>query len=436
MKRIRGIALAVVTLFSSTLGVTPPQAEITLVGKGLIPGTALDKSGLTGNICQAGNPDNCVPRALFGGFGSALAYTGHNHVFIAAPDRGPFDGLTDIPYLDRVHFLKITTDLDAPFPNIKTTLLDTRLLRNERGQAFVGAAGAFDAHNERATLRFDPEGIRVGLLGTFFISDEYGPDVLEFDLFGRLLRRLHVPPKFKINNPSSDPNNELLFNASGRQANRGMEGLAISPNDRFLFGIMQNSLLQDNALTPGTTDRVGLNNRILKIDLLTGRKREYVYVLEAFNRGQGVSEILAINDHEFLVIERDNRSNLQTPPQAPTRKKIYKIDLNGATDVSDIDSLPAGPLPADIVPVQKTLFIDLLDPAFNLAPTIAEKIEGLAWGPDLHDGRHLLYVMSDNDLNPNLDTQIYAFAIDSSLIDFEKQFLPLPLYPPWLIPRD
>ena len=33
---------------------------------------------------------------------------------------------------------------------------------------------------------------------------------------------------------------------------------------------------------------------------------------------------------------------------------------------------------------------------------VAEKIEGLAWGPDLPDGRHLLYVVSDNDLYPSL----------------------------------
>jgi phytase-like protein len=436
MKRIRGIVLVIVTLFGTTLGITPPPVGITLVGKGLVPGTALDKSRLTGNICQAGNLTNCVPQTLFGGFGSALTYTGHNNVYIAAPDRGPFDGLTDVPYLDRFHFLKITTDLDAPFPNINTVLLETRLLRNERGQAFVGAAGSFDVNKERATLRFDPEGIRVGLLGTFFISDEYGPDVFEFSPSGHLLRRLNVPSKYEISNPNEDPNNELLLNTSGRQANRGMEGLAISPNNRFLFGMMQNALIQDNGLDPGTTDRVGLNNRILKIDLLTGRKQEYVYVLDAINRGQGVCEILAINDHEFLVLERDNRSNLQTPPQAPTRKTIYKIDITGATDVSGVDSLPAGPLPAGIVPVQKTLFINLLDPAFNLAATIPEKVEGLAWGPNLHDGRHVLYVISDNDLNPNLDTQIYSFAIDPSLIDFEKQFLPFPVYPPWLVPRN
>jgi len=437
MVRTWSTALAVLTLIVASLWVStwPSRTQaatpgITLIGKGLVNGTALDKSGLTGTICQAGVPTNCVPKAIFGGFGSDLTYTGHDNVFIAAPDRGPFDGLTDVPYLDRVHFLHITTNVGAPFPNIRTVLLDTRLLKNELGQTFVGATGAFDVNNELGTLRLDPEGIRVGNDGTFYVSDEYGPFVFEFDRQGHLVRRIAVPSKFSIANPSADPNAELLGNTSGRQANRGMEGLAISPDGRTLFGIMQSALLQDNGLSAGTTNRLGLNNRILKIDLVTGETHEYVYVLDAINRGQGVSEILAINDHEFLILERDNRSNLQSPPQAPTRKTIYKINLAGATDVSGIESLPAGALPIGVVPASKTLFIDLLDPAFNLAPSIAEKIEGLAWGPDLEDGRHVLYVISDNDLNPDLATQIYAFAIDASLLNFERQFLPGPLYPP------
>ncbi|MFY9221389.1 MAG: esterase-like activity of phytase family protein [Blastocatellia bacterium] len=430
----RSLVLAlIVSIISISAWPSPTRAAdpgIELIGSGLIDGAALDQSGQTGEICQAGAPANCVPKAIFGGLGSDLAYTGHDNVFIAAPDRGPFDGLTDIPYLDRVHFLHMTTDVGAPFPNIHTLLLDTRFLKNEFGQTFVGAAGAFNVSDPPATLRLDPEGIRVGASGTFYLSDEYGPYLFEFDRQGHLLRRIAVPSKFFIANPNADPTAELLGNTSGRQANRGMEGLAISPDGHTLFGIMQSALLQDNGLNPGTTDRRGLNNRILKVDLITGATQEYVYVLEAINRGQGVSEILAINDHEFLVLERDNRSNLQSPPQAPTRKKIYKIDLTGATDVSGIESLPAGALPAGVVPVSKTLFIDLLDPDFNLVPTIAEKIEGLAWGPDLADGRHLLYVISDNDLNPNLATQIYAFAIDASLVSFEEQILPGPLFPP------
>ena len=87
-------------------------------------------------------------------------------------------------------------------------------------------------------------------------------------------------------------------------------------------------------------------------------------------------------------------------------------------------------MPAGVTPVSKQLFINLLDPDLNLAGTIPEKIEGLAWGPDLLDGRHVLYVISDNDLNPSLGTQIYAFAIDPSLLNFQEQLLPGPLYPP------
>ena len=428
MMRLLGTVTAVLLVISSTFSFSsssprPLVPGITMIGQGLVSGSATDKSGLTGVICQQGSPANCVSKAIFGGFGSDVTYTGHDNVFLAAPDRGPFDGLTDVPYLDRVHFLHITTDVGVSFPNIQTTLLDTRFLKNKGGEILVGAAGAF-------ANRFDPEGVRVTPQGTFYVSDEYGPYIFEFNRQGQLLRSLSLPAKFAIANPSANPNAELLGNTAGRQANRGMEGLAISPDGSTLFGIMQNALIQDNGLNPGTTDRLGLNNRILKVDLATGETHEYVYVLEAINRGQGACEILAINDHEFLVVERDNRSNLQTPPQAPTRKKIYKIDLNGATDVSDIESLPAGALPVGVVPVTKTLFIDLLDPEYSLIPTIAEKIEGLAWGPDLEDGRHVLYLFSDNDLNPSLASQIFSFAIDPALINLEQQFLPGPLYPP------
>ncbi|HSE24845.1 MAG TPA: esterase-like activity of phytase family protein [Pyrinomonadaceae bacterium] len=427
MMRVLSATLVALALSTSLLSVPTHSSNaltpgITLIGKGVISGSALDSSGLTGNICQESAPTNCVPKAIFGGFGSDITYTGHDNVFIAAPDRGPFDGLTDVPYIDRFYFLHITTDTEAPFPNIHTALLDTRFFKNETNQTFVGAAGDFD-------LRLDPEGIRVGSTGTFYISDEYGPYLFEFNRQGQLIRRLEVPSKFAIANPSSNPNTELA-NTSGRQGNRGMEGLAISPDGRYLFGIMQNALLQDHGLTPGTTDRLGLNNRILKIDTVTGETKEYVYVLDAINRGQGVCEILAINDHEFLVVERDNRSNLQSPPQAPTRKTIYKIDLTGATDISGMASLPAGALPAGVTPASKSLFINLLDADLNLTATIPEKIEGLAWGPDLEVGRHVLYVISDNDLNPALATQIYAFAIDASLIDYEPQWLPGPLYSP------
>ena len=437
-RRTIGLLTLTVLVFNvcPVFAVTP---GVEFIGRGVVSGSAVDRSGLAGDICQASDPSNCVSKAILGGFGSDVSYTGHDNVFIAAPDRGPFDGLTDVDYIDRFHFFHITTDLTRPFnQRVQSVLLDTRFLRNEFGQNFLGAADAFVAGNQAESLRFDPEGIRVAPDGTFYISDEYGTYIFQFDRQGNIIRRMPVPLRFFIANPSADPTAELLGNTSGRQANRGMEGLAISPDGSTLFGIMQNALLQDNGLAPGTTNRLGLNNRILKVDLATGQTEEYVYVLDAINRGQGACEILAINDHEFLVVERDNRSWLAAEPQAPTRKTIHKIDISGATDVSGIASLPAGALPAGVTPVQKLVvpepFINLLDPALGLnlndANAIAEKIEGLSWGPDLADGRHVLYVFSDNDLNPSLATQIFAFAIDPEVLDHEPQILPGPLFAP------
>lgn len=417
---------------------------VSLIGVGFVPGTALDASGLARrSICQVDDAANCIDQATLGGFGSAVAYTGFNDVFLTVPDRGPFDGRTDVPYRNRFHFMRIKTKVGAAFPNITTTLLDTRFL-NAGHRSLVGDSSAFDS-------RFDPEGVSVGALGTFYVSDEYGPHINEFLPTGHLLRRIRVPEKFAIANPSGDIDDrgnslELYpgFNVAGRQANRGMEGLAITPNGRYLFGMMQNALIQDNGLNSATPPgRRGLNNRILKVDLLTGRTWEFVYVVDAINQGRGVNEILAINDHELLALERDNRSLVPTPPNAaelPNLKRIYRINLNGATDVSDEASLPetGAALAPDIVPVTKTLFIDMLDPSYKVNATqtirdvIAEKMEALAWGPDLPDGRRVLYVFSDNDLFPGRPTQIYAFAIDGSArganLDFRRQQILIPTF--------
>jgi len=93
--------------------------------------------------------------------------------------------------------------------------------------------------------------------------------------------------------------------------------------------------------------------------------------------------------------------------------------------------------------VTKTLFIDLLDPSYKVSATrtikdvVAEKTEGMAWGPKLKDGRLAFYVFSDNDLFPNLPTQIYAFAIDPAAagISYKPQQVLLPFLWPWELPR-
>ena len=462
-------ALLVTASAARMLAADPPDAGVTLIGTGSVNGTDLDKSGLAGStICAIDInkvvTNNCIDAATLGGFGSGFTYTGHDNVFLGVPDRGPFDGRTNLPYPTRVHFFHMTVNPAAAFPNITTTLLDTRFLKGTGNTSFVGDAYAFNQDDEAAT-RFDPEGARVDRDGNFHISDEYGPYIRKFNRQGHLLARIPLPTKFlldpvggrqsgDINNPVDAASLELTpaYNVTGRQANRGMEGLTITPDGRMLVGLMQNALIQDNGLqivadntvVPG---RRGLNNRILTIDIETGETHEYVYTVDAINQGRGVNELLAINDHEFLVLERDNRTRLATPPTTPNLKRIYKIDLskNGLLDVTDVSDRPSLPelggaalTAVNITPVKKTLFIDLLKDVYKVNATqtikdvVAEKLEGLAWGPDLPDGRQVLYVVSDNDLNPAIGTQIYAFAVTASDagITFVRQEQPEPMFPP------
>jgi hypothetical protein len=55
----------------------------------------------------------------------------------------------------------------------------------------------------------------------------------------------------------------------------------------------------------------------------------------------------------------------------------------------------------------------MLSPKFALAgSSFPEKIEGLAFGPDLADGRRLLVVAVDNDFIAEKPILLHAFAVD------------------------
>jgi hypothetical protein len=395
--------------------ISTASAAVTFIGEGSIPGTATDQSGLSGLL-----EDGVTPRNLIGGFGSAITYSGNDDLYIATPDRGPADGTTT--YIDRLYTIKIALKkTGANQYEVKPSVISTKLMRLDGHDYFTGFSAAFDETGSTESLRFDPEGVRVSRCGkTAFVSDEYGPYLYEFDLHsGKRVRSLNLPNKFLIDipfpTPASGTNPELIRNAFGRQANRGMEGLAISPDGSKLYGIMQSPLLQDGALNDSFSRR-GINNRIVEIDIDSGEVREFLYQLA--DRSYGVSEILAINDHEFLVIERDGN-----PGTAAAFKRLIKIDIAGATDIRAIKQLPqTGPLPAGVTPVAKTPFLDLLDPAFGLAgASFPEKIEGLAFGPDLEDGRHLLIVTNDNDFTQTQPSRFFAFAIDPAGFNHQPQ---------------
>src|SRR5262249_48196569 len=79
--------------------------------------------------------------------------------------------------------------------------------------------------------------------------------------------------------------------------------------------------------------------------------------------------------------------------------QLFKIDLDGAVDVSDEDGLTAATHAVD-----KTLFLDLVAALTSngiAANRIPAKIEGIAFGPDVQDDHqprlHTLWISNDND---------------------------------------
>lgn len=368
-----------------------PQIEF--IGTASIAGDAPDLSG------DAKLLENGEPRNRLGGF-SALDYSGSGNQFAAMSDRGPDDGA--VGYSCRVQTLAIDIQPKAKTP-VSVKVVRTTLFTDKKGRPLTGLSSAIKTTKE-ISHRFDPEGFRYGPGGTMFVSDEYGPVLLQFADDGREQQRFKLPNHLLLENPSADRKIENESNSRGRASNRGMEGLAISSDGKCLVGIMQSPLLQDAEKDAAGLIR-GRNCRIVQVDIETERIREFVYQMDSVDNGN--SEILAYAANQFLVLERDSLAG----DNAAYRKLIH-VDVSKATDVADRSTLPAGELPPNLVQVTRRVYLDLLDPKWHLAgQSMPEKIEGLTFGPTLADGRQTLLVGSDNDFESANASLIWVFAV-------------------------
>jgi hypothetical protein len=276
----------------------------------------------------------------------------------------------------------------------------------------------------------DPESLALMADGSFYVGEEYGPFIYHFSKTGELLSTLRPPAAFI---PKTYPDTEggsmpIVFSSayyinSGRTPTHGFEAMGVTPDGRRLAALLQGPLVQDSGLSSSS-----INTRLLIFDLdpnaVTFEKpiAEYVYVLglDAGNQTTA-TELRAVNNHQFLVMERDSTGFGTSHPS--TYKRVILIDTDGASDILetgyDLDfqspgqlSLPESGLPNNITPVTRMDFLDMLDPTqlgkFGLnsaggttdTNSLASKWEGLALLPvsdqDFPDDYFLL-VGNDND---------------------------------------
>lgn len=416
------------------------HASVELIAMGSLTGNT-DLSGLSGAL------ENGLPGNILGGVGSGLTWAGGN-TFLATPDRGPnataYNPLVNdtTSYIARFQTLSLnlTQSSGGSLPySLTPTLTATTLLSSATALSYgSGAAGTGISGGASYTLgsgvpalnainntnyftgrsdgfaigsstnpdnaRLDPESIRLSNDGkSVFVSDEYGPYIYQFDrATGERIKSFALPSNLAVVNLSANGDVEISGNTTGRVANKGMEGLAITPDGKTLVGIMQAPLAQD----------ASKQVRIVTVDIATGVTHEYGYKLTT---GSGVSEIVALNDHQFLVDERDGKGLGDNSTAAV--KQLFIVDVNGATDISGIANLTSSNYTA--VTKSSAPFLDLVAAltAIGVNPKdIPAKIEGVSFGEDIVVNgvtKHTLYIANDNDFLPIITDSNHPTGIDN-----------------------
>jgi len=251
----------------------------------------------------------------------------------------------------------------------------------------------------------DPESIRIDpedpgrLLWT---SEGDRPRALKpflrsMDRAGKAAGEMAIPAMFAMQ-PGAErgPRNNLAF-----------EALSFAADGGSLWVGMEGALYEDGpAATPDAASvarftHLSRDGKLLgqfayPIDPIPGRPGPGKFA------DNGVTEILALDEHRLLVVERAAIQGEDGVFRNDIR--LYEADLSDASDISAIPAL-AG---ADYRPLGKRLVANL---GVLMQDARIDNIEGMSWGPTLANGGRTLIFVSDDNFNKAQVTQVLAFEV-------------------------
>lgn len=403
--------LAAAALLSSA---TIASAAVTYTGMWAVPGNTTDLSGL-----GSGFAANRLS------FGSDLFYDSASGTFWGNTDRGPGGGV--LSFQPRVH--QFSLDIQPNGTVAGFTLLKTVTFKTAGGAPFDGLNPLLLNGNKSVLgLSHDPEGLVVLRNGNFLVADEYGPSLYEFNSEGVFIRAFDTPSNLLPRRSDSTVNFVDGRGAAagervetGRQDNRGFEGLTLSLDGTKAIAVLQDPLMEEGG-PGGREGRRSRNVRVVVYDIESGESvSQYIYQLEdladingriagtandfaATSQGRniGLSGIMALPNGKFLILERDNRG-LGVDPAIDGilpvgSKRVFLADFSNATDVSGLSFSGTNTLPADVTPATKMLWLDIQAELEHSGVPVGEKMEGLAFGPWI-DGGLSFVVVTDNDFS-------------------------------------
>lgn len=284
---------------------------------------------------------------------------------------------------------------------VKNDLIDTVLitgktfLKNREGKNFPSSSNgkpAVDPESIRLwnnKIIWSSEGQRTIAPGETMLRN---PEIFIADKSGAYLDTFDLPEQLRVSSAKT-----------GVRNNGGFEGLSLSADGRYLFASVEEPLLQDG-------DRAGLGDstgivRIIKYNLSTKKAvAQYAYEIEAVAhpvfppsafRLNGISEILAVNDSQLLIVERSFSTG-----RLSCTIKVFIADLSEADDISHLHSLKG----AAYKKAPKKLVLNMDD-----LGRFVDNIEGVTFGPELSNGKRSLIFIADNNFIPLEKNQIFLF---------------------------
>lgn len=203
------------------------------------------------------------------------------------------------------------------------------------------------------------------------------------------------------------PHNLLMHaTENGPRQNGVLEGLSFSNNYKTLWVNVEEPLYEDGPRANVQPNKAFI--RLYKFDVETKKNTaQYAYLLDPVAYAaipengfkiNGIPDILFINNHQLLVIERSFSTGISA-----CTIKVYMASLNNATNIIHNKSLKKN---THFTAATKQLLLNMDDLKMYI-----DNIEGVTFGPTLPNGHNTLLFIADNNFNPLEKTQLLLFEI-------------------------
>lgn len=266
-------------------------------------------------------------------------------------------------------------------------------LRREDGSLFPDRKDGTEAADGEA-IRFDPQNHDLVWSTEGDFDHGYPPAVRRMKADGTPIARQVVPDALTFHDGGK----------TGARKNATTEGLSWSVDGRSMWLSMEWPPVQDGPI-PSVAE--GGLTRLTRLDRSGKVLAQYAYRVDPVQvaspvgvNDNGISEILTLDDHRLLVLERSAAKG--TDGRYSYHIRLYVADVARAQDVSKVESL----LATAVRPVDKKLVLN-----FDSLGIRIDNLEAMAWGPRLKDGARTLVLASDDNYDANQTNQILVLRV-------------------------